>query len=85
MMAVAAALWGDASLWYIIASANGLYGPDSLAAGMSLTSGTRGEVVPGPVSHDGRQHRRHGSVRRRIHPMSNARFPTSLARSSPQL
>jgi YD repeat-containing protein len=36
LASVAASLWGDASLWYMIAEANGLSGNQSLPAGTSL-------------------------------------------------
>jgi YD repeat-containing protein len=39
---IAAALWGDASLWYKLAEANGLGGADALTPGRSL-------VIPGNV------------------------------------
>lgn len=39
---IAQSLWGDASLWYLIADANGLSGSETLAAGTSL-------VVPNKV------------------------------------
>ena len=39
---IAAQVWGDASLWYKLAEANGLTGSASLAAGMSL-------VIPNTV------------------------------------
>jgi YD repeat-containing protein len=37
LMAVAQSLWGDASLWYLIADANGMSGSETLAAGQTLT------------------------------------------------
>lgn len=36
LQSVAAAVWGDASLWYLIADANGLPGGAPLAPGVSL-------------------------------------------------
>ena len=33
---IAASVWGDASLWYMLAEANGLSGAQGLAAGSSL-------------------------------------------------
>jgi hypothetical protein len=36
LQGIAASVWGDASLWYMIAEANGLSGSESLAAGSSL-------------------------------------------------
>ena len=36
LQSVAASVWGDASLWYLIAEANGLSGAESLPAGTSL-------------------------------------------------
>ena len=36
LRSIAQAVWGDASLWYMIAQANGLSGAESLAAGMTL-------------------------------------------------
>jgi len=36
LRAIAQAFWGDASLWYVIASANGLSGSEVLAAGTRL-------------------------------------------------
>jgi hypothetical protein len=36
LQGIAASLWGDSSLWYMIAEANGLSGAQSLAAGTSL-------------------------------------------------
>jgi nucleoid-associated protein YgaU len=43
LQGIAASLWGDASLWYMIAEANGLSGSESLAAGTSL-------IVPDKVT-----------------------------------
>ncbi len=40
---IAAGLWGDASLWYMLAEANGLSGAESLVAGTSL-------IVPSKVT-----------------------------------
>lgn len=40
---IATAMWGDASLWYLIADANGLSGPGAIAAGMRL-------VIPNKVA-----------------------------------
>ncbi len=40
---IAAGLWGDASLWYMLAEANGLSGSETLAAGTSL-------IVPSKVT-----------------------------------
>ena len=37
LRSIAAQLWGDASLWYLIADANGLTGSEALTAGISLT------------------------------------------------
>lgn len=42
LQSIAAQLWGDASLWYLLAEANGLPGSTALAAGMPLT-------IPGGV------------------------------------
>ena len=39
---IAQSVWGDSSLWYVLASANGLSGNEALAAGQSL-------VVPDKV------------------------------------
>ena len=36
LQSIAASSWGDASLWYVIASANGLNGSEQLIAGQSL-------------------------------------------------
>ncbi len=36
LQSIAAGVWGDASLWYLIASANGLSGAEQLIAGQSL-------------------------------------------------
>lgn len=43
---IAQSLWGDASLWYLIADANGLAGSEPLAAGRLLS-------IPNKV-HNGR-------------------------------
>jgi hypothetical protein len=43
LRSIAAAVWGDASLWYMIAQANGLSGAESLAAGSTL-------AIPAKVS-----------------------------------
>ncbi|WP_321945848.1 LysM peptidoglycan-binding domain-containing protein [Paraburkholderia sp. J10-1] len=37
LQSIASALWGDATLWYILADANGLQGTDSLRGGEVLT------------------------------------------------
>lgn len=37
LQSIANALWGDASLWYLIADANGLTGTTALAGGMTIT------------------------------------------------
>jgi YD repeat-containing protein len=37
LQSIALGVWGDASLWYMIADANGLSGAESLAAGRTLT------------------------------------------------
>ncbi|SAL02579.1 LysM domain protein [Caballeronia pedi] len=37
LQSIASALWGDATLWYILADANGLQGTDVLKAGQTLT------------------------------------------------
>jgi YD repeat-containing protein len=37
LQSIAAQAWGDASLWYLIASANGMNGSESLVAGQSIT------------------------------------------------
>ena len=37
LQSIARALWGDASLWYLIADANGLTSADTLVGGQSLT------------------------------------------------
>ncbi|MEZ0604617.1 LysM peptidoglycan-binding domain-containing protein [Paraburkholderia sp. IW21] len=37
LQSVAAALWGDSTLWYVLAQANGLKGEDALKAGQVLT------------------------------------------------
>ncbi len=37
LQSIARSLWGDASLWYLIADANGLSGSDALVAGQRLT------------------------------------------------
>ncbi|HET7865664.1 MAG TPA: LysM peptidoglycan-binding domain-containing protein, partial [Burkholderiaceae bacterium] len=37
LQGIAERLWGDRSLWYLIAEANGLAGPESLTEGMRLT------------------------------------------------
>ena len=36
LQGIAASVWGDASLWYMLAEANGLSGSESLTAGSSL-------------------------------------------------
>src|SRR6185295_19463012 len=36
LQSIAASVWGDASLWYLIADANGMSGGETLAAGSSL-------------------------------------------------
>jgi LysM domain len=43
LISVARAVWGDGSLWYLIADANGLSSPDSLTDGQSL-------VIPNKVA-----------------------------------
>ncbi|HLL30836.1 MAG TPA: HNH/ENDO VII family nuclease, partial [Allosphingosinicella sp.] len=43
LQSIAAAAWGDSSLWYMLAEANGLAGGESLAAGTSL-------IVPAKVT-----------------------------------
>ena len=43
LQGVAAALWGDASLWYVLAEANGLSAASSLTAGQSL-------IIPNKVA-----------------------------------
>lgn len=43
LQSVAQAVWGDSSLWYLIADANGLKGSDTLAAGQAL-------VIPNKVT-----------------------------------
>jgi YD repeat-containing protein len=37
LQSIASALWGDATLWYILADANGLQGADTLRSGQILT------------------------------------------------
>jgi hypothetical protein len=37
LQSIAALVWGDASMWYLIADANGLSGAEGLAAGRTLT------------------------------------------------
>lgn len=37
LQSIAQAVWGDASLWYMIADANGMAGGQGLAAGMTLS------------------------------------------------
>lgn len=37
LQSIASALWGDATLWYILADANGLQGTDELKAGQTLS------------------------------------------------
>jgi YD repeat-containing protein len=37
LQAIALAVWGDASLWYLIANANGFMGGETLAAGITLS------------------------------------------------
>src|SRR3546814_162422 len=37
LASIAAQLWGDSALWYLIADANGLDGTETLVAGVTLT------------------------------------------------
>ena len=43
LQTVAAAVWGDAAMWYLLAEANGMTGDTQLAAGMSL-------IIPAKVA-----------------------------------
>jgi hypothetical protein len=43
LQTVAAAVWGDAAMWYLLADANGMTGDTQLAAGMSL-------IIPAKVA-----------------------------------
>ncbi|MCP5005958.1 MAG: LysM peptidoglycan-binding domain-containing protein, partial [Planctomycetes bacterium] len=37
LQSIASTVWGDASLWYLIADANGLNGNEDLTAGLRLS------------------------------------------------